>query len=128
LEEFGGLPIVNLQSTGVLGINAVMKRAFDVILSSLFLVVLSPVLVLVGLAVKLASRGPVLFRQERVGLDGKPFPMLKFRTMSSDAESDGPRFAEPRDPRVTGIGAFLRRTSLDAPPQLFNVLVGETTP
>jgi Undecaprenyl-phosphate glucose phosphotransferase len=125
LEEFGGLPIVNLQSTGVLGINALMKRAFDLILSSIFLVLLSPLLVGVALAVKLTSRGPVLFRQERVGLDGRPFAMLKFRTMRGDAESDGPRFAEPSDPRVTRVGAFLRRTSLDELPQLINVLRGE---
>ncbi|HYV64896.1 MAG TPA: undecaprenyl-phosphate glucose phosphotransferase [Myxococcales bacterium] len=125
LEEFGGLPIVNLQSVGVLGINAVAKRAFDVILSALFLAVLSPLMLLVALLVKLTSRGPVLYRQERVGLDGKPFPMLKFRTMRDGAEPDGPRFAEPSDPRVTRFGAFLRRTSIDELPQLFNVLAGD---
>jgi exopolysaccharide biosynthesis polyprenyl glycosylphosphotransferase len=81
--------------------------------------------VVLALAVKLTSRGPVLYRQERVGLDGKAFAMLKFRTMRADAEEQGPRFAERADPRNTVVGAFLRRTSLDELPQLFNVLVGD---
>jgi Undecaprenyl-phosphate glucose phosphotransferase len=125
LEEFGGLPIVNLQSVGVMGINAIAKRAFDVILSSFFLAAVSPLMLLTALAVKLTSPGPMLFQQERVGLDGKPFRMLKFRTMRYGAEQDGPRFAERRDARVTGVGALLRRISLDELPQLFNVLVGD---
>src|SRR3954469_22939456 len=81
LEEFGGLPIVNLQSTGVLGINAIAKRIFDLVFSALFLVLLSPLLAAVAILVKPTSRGPLLYAQERVGLDGKPFRMLKFRTM-----------------------------------------------
>ena len=125
LEEFGGLPIVNLQSVGVLGINALAKRAFDVILSALFLALLAPLMLLVALLVKLTSPGPVLYRQERVGLDGKPFRMLKFRTMRDQAERDGPRFAEPEDPRVTRLGPLLRRTSIDELPQLLNVLAGD---
>ena len=125
LEEFGGLPIVNLQSVGVLGINALAKRAFDVILSAVFLAVLSPLMLLVAALVKLTSPGPVLYRQERVGLDGKAFWMLKFRTMRDGAEQDGPRFAEPRDARVTAVGALLRRTSIDELPQLLNVLAGD---
>ena len=125
LEEFGGLPIVNLQSTGVFGINALAKRAFDLALSALFLLLLSPLLLAIALAVKAGSRGPVLYTQERVGLDGKPFRMLKFRTMRTDAESQGPRFATGGDPRVTGVGALLRRTSLDELPQLWNVLLGD---
>ena len=125
LEEFGGLPIVNLQSVGVMGINALAKRAFDMILSTLFLVLLSPLMLLVAVLVKLSSPGSVLYRQERVGLDGKPFWMLKFRTMRDSAEEEGPRFAEPADPRVTRVGALLRRTSIDELPQLFNVLVGD---
>jgi Undecaprenyl-phosphate glucose phosphotransferase len=125
LEEFGGLPIVNLQSTGLLGINAIAKRVFDVVLSSLFLLLLAPLLGLVALIVKASSRGPVLYAQERVGLDGKAFRMLKFRTMRADAEAEGPRFAEDRDPRVTRTGAWLRRVSLDELPQLWNVLLGD---
>jgi Undecaprenyl-phosphate glucose phosphotransferase len=125
LEEFGGLPIVNLQSVGVLGINALAKRAFDLILSALFLALLAPLLLLVALLVKLTSPGPVLYRQERVGLDGKPFRMLKFRTMRHHSEQDGPRFAEPEDPRVTRLGSLLRRASIDELPQLLNVLAGD---
>ncbi len=125
LEEFGGLPIVNLQSTGMLGINAIVKRVFDVALSLLFLLLLSPLLLLLTLLVKLSGKGPVLFTQERVGLDGHPFPMLKFRTMRADAEERGPQFAQPADPRVTTVGNWLRRTSLDELPQLWNVLVGD---
>ena len=125
LEEFGGLPIVNLQSTGMLGINAVAKRIFDVLFSSLFLLLLSPVLLGLALLVKLTSEGPMLYRQERVGLDGKPFQMLKFRTMRIDAEAEGPKFAQAGDPRATPIGAWLRRTSLDELPQLWNVFMGD---
>ncbi|HET7786741.1 MAG TPA: undecaprenyl-phosphate glucose phosphotransferase [Myxococcales bacterium] len=125
LEEFGGLPIVNLQSSGVLGINAVAKRAFDLSVSALLLLLLSPLLLALALLVKLTSAGPVLYTQERVGLDGKPFRMLKFRTMRTDAEELGPTFAAAGDPRVTGLGAFLRRTSLDELPQLWNVLTGD---
>jgi Undecaprenyl-phosphate glucose phosphotransferase len=125
LEEFGGLPVVNLQSTGVLGINAIAKRIFDVAFSLLFLLLLSPLLVAITIIVKATSAGPVLFRQERVGLDGRAFSMLKFRTMRTDAEAEGPRFAEAADPRVTAIGAVLRRTSLDELPQLWNVFVGD---
>src|SRR5438105_947533 len=124
LEEFGGLPIVNLQSTGVLGINAIAKRTFDLVFSGLFLLLLSPLLAAVAILVKATSRGPVLYAQERVGLDGRPFRMLKFRTMRHDAELHGPRFAESGDPRVTAIGAWLRRTSIDELPQLWNVLFG----
>ena len=125
LEEFGGLPIVNLQSSGVLGINALAKRTFDLVLSGLFLVLLSPLLLAIALLVKAGSRGPVLYAQERVGLDGRPFRMLKFRTMRTDAETEGPRFARDGDPRVTRLGALLRRSSLDELPQLWNVLVGD---
>ena len=125
LEEFGGLPIVNLQSTGVLGINAIAKRIFDLVFSALFLVLLSSLLAAVAILVKATSRGPLLYAQERVGLDGKPFRMLKFRTMRADAEAQGPRFAQDRDPRVTAFGAWLRRTSIDELPQLWNVLFGD---
>jgi Undecaprenyl-phosphate glucose phosphotransferase len=125
LEEFGGLPIVNLQSSGVLGINAIAKRAFDLFVSALLLLLLSPLLLALALLVKLTSAGPVLYTQERVGLDGKPFPMLKFRTMRTDAEDLGPAFAAAGDPRVTALGAWLRRTSIDELPQLWNVLTGD---
>jgi Undecaprenyl-phosphate glucose phosphotransferase len=125
LEEFGGLPVVNLQSTGVLGINAVIKRIFDIGFASLLFIAASPLLLLLALLVKLSSRGPTLFRQERVGLDGKAFQMLKFRTMRADAEKDGPQFAAAGAARTTWAGGLLRRTSLDELPQLWNVLLGD---
>jgi Undecaprenyl-phosphate glucose phosphotransferase len=125
LEEFGGLPVVNLQSVGVTGVNAMIKRLFDILFSSLFLLLLLPLLVLVAIAVWLTSPGPILYRQERVGLDGKPFGMLKFRTMRVGSEDQGPTFARAQDPRTTPLGAILRRLSLDELPQLGNVLIGE---
>src|SRR4051812_20301367 len=125
LEGFGGLPIVNLQSSGVLGINAIAKRAFDLFVSALLLFVLSPLLLVLRLLVKAASAGPGLYRQERVGLDGKPFPMLKFRPMRADAEELGPACAAARGPGVTAIGSWLRRASLDELPQLWNVFTGD---
>jgi exopolysaccharide biosynthesis polyprenyl glycosylphosphotransferase len=109
----------------VLGFNAILKRAFDLVFSALFVLLLSPVLLVIALAVKLSSRGPVLFAQERVGLDGWPFRMLKFRTMRTDAEAAGPQFAQSADPRATPLGALLRRLSLDELPQLLNVLKGD---
>src|SRR5205823_372880 len=106
LEEFGGLPIVHLQSAGVLGLNAIAKRLFDLFFSALFLLLLAPLFALVALAVRLSSPGPAFFSQERVGLDGKPFRMLKFRTMRTDAEVRGPVFASAGDPRTTAMGAL----------------------
>jgi Undecaprenyl-phosphate glucose phosphotransferase len=125
LEEFGGLPIVNLQSSGVSGINAIAKRVFDVVLSALLLVAISPLMLAVALLVKVTSRGPVLFQQERVGLDGHAFQMLKFRTMRQGAEAEGPQFATAGDKRTTLVGGVLRRLSLDELPQLWNVFIGD---
>lgn len=125
LEEFGGLPILSLQGAPLEGWNLIAKRAFDVLVSGLALLILSPVMVLLGLLVKLTSRGPIFFAQERMGMDGHLFKMLKFRTMKVDAEKDGPRFATAQDDRKTPLGAFLRRTSLDELPQFWNVLVGD---
>ncbi len=125
LEEFGGLPIISLQGDPMEGWNRVAKRAFDVLLSFAALVLLGPVLLVVSLLVKLTSRGPVLYAQERMGIDGELFHMYKFRSMRVDAEKEGARFATAGDPRRTPIGAFLRKTSLDELPQFWNVLVGD---
>jgi lipopolysaccharide/colanic/teichoic acid biosynthesis glycosyltransferase len=100
-----------------------MKRALDIALALAGLVVLAPVLVVVAFAVKLGSRGPVLFHAERVGRGGRTFRMHKFRTMTADAA--GPRVTTDADPRVTRVGRALRRTRIDEAPQLWNVLVGE---
>lgn len=125
LEEFGGLPIISLQGAPLEGWNRVLKRAFDVLLSALALLVAAPVMVVVAIAVKLTSRGPVFYAQERMGMDGHLFKMLKFRTMRVDAEQHGARFATADDPRRTPIGTFLRKLSIDELPQFFNVLKGD---
>ena len=125
LEEFGGLPIVSLQGGPLEGWNLVAKRVFDILFSAAALILVSPILLVVALLVKLTSKGPVLYKQERMGMDGAVFPILKFRTMRTDAESSGARMATAGDDRRTPVGAFLRRTSLDELPQLFNVLRGD---
>jgi len=125
VEEFSGMPIINLQSTPLMGWNLVSKRSFDILVTSLALVLSSPLLALMAALIKLTSPGPVFFRQERVGLDGRPFWMYKLRTMHVDAESDGARMTSPDDPRCTPVGRLLRRTSLDELPQLWNVLRGD---
>lgn len=102
-----------------------MKRAFDVAVAALGLLVLAPVFAIVAVAIKLGSRGPVFFRQERVGRGGRRFRILKFRTMVSGAERRGPNVSGVDDHRVTRVGAFLRRCFLDEAPQLFNVLSGD---
>ncbi len=103
-----------------------IRRAVDISVSSLALLVSAPVLVLAMLAVRLDSRGPVVYRQRRVGLDGRPFDVLKLRTMVDGAEHIGAGLAvDAEDKRITRVGAFLRRTSLDELPNLLNVLRGE---
>ncbi len=125
LEEFGGLPIISLQGAPLDGWNLVAKRVFDLIVSTLALVVVGPLMAIIALLVKLSSRGPVFFVQERMGMDGHLFKMLKFRTMHTNAEETGARFAIQNDPRRTPLGAFLRKTSLDELPQFINVLRGD---
>ncbi|MFL6692794.1 MAG: sugar transferase [Ramlibacter sp.] len=102
-----------------------MKRGFDVVLSLLALLALSPVLAAAAAAVAVESGFPVLFRQQRVGLGGRSFAMLKFRSMVKDAAATGPYFTSDNDPRVTRVGRFLRRSSIDELPQLWNVLRGD---
>jgi exopolysaccharide biosynthesis polyprenyl glycosylphosphotransferase len=126
VEEFDGLQIISLQSTPVAGWNAFLKRALDLSLGTLALMVSAPVMALIAVAIKCTSPGPVFYRQERMGLDGRRFTLLKFRSMVEDAERHtGPVWASDNDPRVTPVGRWLRRTSLDELPQLINVLRGE---
>jgi Undecaprenyl-phosphate glucose phosphotransferase len=121
-----GLPVIGLRESPHFGLNVVVKRAMDVALSALALVVLSPLLLAIAALVKLTSPGPVFYRQERCGLNGRVFRMLKFRSMAADAEArTGAVWARKDDPRRTRLGAFLRRTSLDELPQLLNVLRGD---
>jgi exopolysaccharide biosynthesis polyprenyl glycosylphosphotransferase len=131
-----GIPLFELRPPAFVGMDWVVKRAFDLVVSSLVLVVGLPLWLAIAAAVKLNSRGPAFFRDRRIGLGEQEFGMLKFRTMYADAagmqaeleasnEADGPLFKIREDPRVTSVGAFLRRFSLDEIPQLWNVLRGE---
>jgi Undecaprenyl-phosphate glucose phosphotransferase len=121
-----GLPLIGLRESPHFGLNIVVKRVMDVALSSVGLVVISPLLALVALFVKLTSPGPIFYRQERCGLNGRTFHMLKFRSMRVDAEKQtGAVWARKDDDRRTRLGTFLRKTSLDELPQLWNVLMGD---
>jgi Undecaprenyl-phosphate glucose phosphotransferase len=126
VEEFEGIPFIHLRDSPLHGWNQVAKRAFDLVFTLALVGLLSPVVVAIALAVKLTSPGPVFYRQERMGLDGQRFRMLKFRTMRVNAEaSTGPIWASAGDLRRTPIGSFLRRFSLDELPQFVNVVRGE---
>jgi len=126
VEDLDGIPVINLTQIPLAGWNTLLKRAMDLAVAALALVVLAPVLATIALLVWLEDHGPVFYRQPRMGLDGDPFQIVKFRTMVPDAEAEtGPRFAVPNDPRTTRIGTWLRRTSLDELPQLLNVVRGE---
>ncbi len=121
-----GLPVIGLRESPHFGLNIVVKRVMDTIISSVAVVMLSPLLIALAILVKITSFGPVFYRQERCGLNGRAFFMLKFRTMRVDAEKDtGPVWTAKNDDRRTPIGAFLRKTSLDELPQLLNVLRGD---
>ena len=102
-----------------------LKRLFDILVSAAALLVLGPLFLLLALLIKLDSRGPVFFRQNRVGLGGMPFRIFKFRSMVVDAPKVGPFYTSANDPRITRVGRILRKTSLDELPQLLNVLLGE---
>ena len=126
MEEFDGLPIISLQTSPLHGWNSCLKRIMDLSIGGLALVFFSPLMALIAVAIRLTSSGPVLYRQERMGLDGRRFQILKFRTMVKNAEQGiGPIWATANDPRVTPFGRILRATSLDELPQLINVLRGE---
>ncbi len=135
-HPLGGLMAFALKPVRLSGFQALAKRSFDLSVTVLSSLILLPVFGAVALAVKLTSRGPVFFRQQRVGYHGRPFEIMKFRTMVVDAEdrledllhmneATGPLFKMKNDPRVTGVGRFLRKLSLDELPQLFNVIKGD---
>ncbi len=126
IGDLGGLPMVQVRTIALRGWNRALKRTLDMIVALTVLIFLSPLLLLLGLLVKLSSPGPVFLVQERVGRDGKPFWCIKFRTMREDAEAEsGPVWTTPNDPRRTRLGVFMRRFSLDEFPQFINVLLGE---
>jgi exopolysaccharide biosynthesis polyprenyl glycosylphosphotransferase len=134
-EEFDGIIVRSLVNDGQREAALILKRLIDVVGAAVGLVLLSPLLLGAAIALRLRDGSPVLFRQERVGLHGRPFTMLKFRTMVVDAEDrlaevshmnerNGAAFKATNDPRITPVGRFLRRTSIDELPQLWNVLAG----
>src|SRR5690606_31750190 len=140
VERMGNIPILKVRPVRIFGWQGKLKRLMDVVVAAMALVVLVPVFVLIAVGIRLDSQGPVLFRHKRLGLAGRPFFVLKFRTMVPDAAQRLQRYLEENptaraefaaeyklrdDPRVTRLGKFLRRTSLDELPQLWNVLVGE---
>jgi Undecaprenyl-phosphate glucose phosphotransferase len=126
VEDFDGLPVVHLTQVPLTGWMSLVKRTLDVAISAAALAALSPLLGAIAGAIRLSGPGPVLYRQRRMGLDGRPFDILKFRSMVVDAEEEsGPTWALPDDPRRTRLGAFLRNWSLDELPQLVNVFRGE---
>ncbi len=125
IGDLGGLPLLTVRDIALRGWKLTLKRAVDLVGSAVGLVVLSPFLMLIAALIKLDSPGPVFYAQERMGLDAKPFWCLKFRSMRTDAEANGPGWTTENDPRVTRVGRFIRRFSIDELPQLINVLVGE---
>ena len=130
------LPVVTLVKTPMRGLGLIVKRAFDIIASSIMLILISPVLLVTALAIKFTSKGPVIYKQQRIGKNGKFFMMLKFRSMVENADSqleqlekyneiEGLAFKMKNDPRVTKVGRFIRKYSIDELPQLINVIKGD---
>lgn len=120
-----GMPMYDLSITPMTGLNQLVKWLEDEVLSSLILLLISPLMILLALGVKLTSPGPVFYRQERVGLNNKPFHMLKFRSMPVDTERSGVQWGGSAAKATTGFGQFIRKTSLDELPQFLNVLKGD---
>jgi len=126
VEDLDGFPVISIDEPPLRGVMMFVKRAMDVMASLLLLICLSPLFLIVAILIKLTSRGPVFYHQERIGMDGRKFIMHKFRTMVCDAEKKtGPVMSSPDDPRMIRIGRFLRKFSIDEFPQLINVLSGE---
>lgn len=125
VDDINGLPLLSVRDVALRGWKLSLKRGMDIIGSGIGLVLLSPLFVLTAIAIKLESRGPVFFCQERMGLDGRPFPLIKFRTMVQDSEKDGPGWTVQDDPRVTRVGRLMRKTNWDEIPNLINVFYGQ---
>ncbi|HCD7341240.1 TPA: undecaprenyl-phosphate glucose phosphotransferase, partial [Klebsiella pneumoniae] len=123
-EDVNGVPVVPLFDTPLNGINMVFKRLEDIILAAIIILLISPILLVIAAVVKATSPGPVIFKQTRYGMDGKPIKVWKFRTMKVMENDDTVKQATKNDVRVTRVGSFLRKTSLDELPQFFNVLFG----
>ena len=126
-EDLLGLPVINIRYVPLSNtFNAMIKRLMDIVGSIICIVIFSPVMLLSAILVKITSSGPLIFKQERVGLHNEKFMMYKFRTMYVQTEEEEKKgWTQKNDPRVTKVGGFLRKTSLDEFPQLFNVLKGD---
>ena len=125
IGDLGGLPLLTIRDVALQGWRLTLKRGMDVVLSSIGLVLISPFMLFIALLIKLDSPGAVFYSQERMGLDARPFRIVKFRSMRQDAENQGPGWTQEDDPRRTKLGTFLRRFNIDELPQLFNVLIGD---
>jgi exopolysaccharide biosynthesis polyprenyl glycosylphosphotransferase len=125
VEEVGSVPLIHTHSSGIGPFDRVIKRVTDIAISILGLIILSPLMTVVLLLVVLTSKGPVFYSQERVTLDGRLFMMHKFRTMREKADKENPSWTVKNDERITAVGKFLRKTSIDELPQLWNVLKGD---
>jgi exopolysaccharide biosynthesis polyprenyl glycosylphosphotransferase len=125
IGDLGGLPLLTVRDVALRGWKLTLKRGVDLAGSAVGLVLISPFLMATAVAIKLDSPGPVFYAQERMGLDARPFWCLKFRSMRTDAEKDGPGWTTENDPRVTRLGRLIRRLSIDELPQLINVFVGD---
>jgi exopolysaccharide biosynthesis polyprenyl glycosylphosphotransferase len=125
IDELGGLPLLSVRDYALRGYLLIFKRLMDMLGAALGLVFLSPLMLLIAVAIKFESPGPVFFVQERMGLDAKPFRMIKFRSMRRDAERHGPGWTTDNDPRQTRLGTLIRKIEADELPNLINVLLGE---
>ncbi len=125
IDELGGLPLLSVRDYALRGYLLIFKRLMDMLGAAIGLVTLAPLMMLISMAIKLESPGPVFFIQERMGLDAKPFRMIKFRSMRRDAERNGPGWTTDNDPRQTRLGSFIRKIEADELPNLINVLLGE---
>jgi lipopolysaccharide/colanic/teichoic acid biosynthesis glycosyltransferase len=125
IEEVGDQPLVRITEHKMSDMELCIKRVFDIVVSFVMLILLIPVYIIIALLVKCTSKGPIIFKQERIGLHGLPFQILKFRTMCDAAEGSTPQLSLDNDPRITPVGRWLRKYRLDELPQFWNVLIGE---
>ena len=125
IGDLGGLPLLTVRDIALRGWKRMAKRLMDIVGAACGLVLVSPLMMLMAALIKLDSRGPVFYAQERMGLDARPFLMLKFRSMRQDAEAHGPGWTVEDDPRITRLGRTIRRINIDELPQFINVLIGE---
>jgi Undecaprenyl-phosphate glucose phosphotransferase len=125
VEEINGIPFMKIKSLPLNVWNKMVKRTFDIIFSLLFLLLTLPLMLILMILIKFSSKGPLFYTQERVGLDGKKFEILKFRSMKINSEKSGPQFVSVDDDRYTPIGKFIRKFSLDELPQFLNVIKGD---